>query len=78
MLGWSDIVVVAIFENGHYAADQVNFSPKLQLQKSANGACAAKFLLSKNHWDLKNENKFFANTFLVFVQVISKKNPTNR
>ena len=66
-LGWSDIELFAIFENGHYAADQVYFYQS-NSKKSANlAACAAKFSHSKNDRDLKMNIAFwkFANKFLL-------------
>ena len=70
-LGWSDLDLFSIFENGHYAADEVHTfmipSPKnRRIWPRAYSACAAKFSLSKNHRDPKNRIFFwkFSNTFL--------------
>ena len=62
-VGWSDIALFAIFENGPNAA---NHSKNIrEFCSSLRGACAAKFSFSKNHCDLKNKYIFwkFANTF---------------
>ena len=58
-LGWSDLDLFSIFENGHYAADEVHTfmipSPKnRRIWPRAYSACAAKFSLSKITGTLKN------------------------
>ena len=61
IIGWSDIEPFAIFKNGHNAADQIYFyesNSKTSVNLAERGACAAKFFLSKNLSDLKN-NFFF-------------------
>ena len=79
-LGWSDLDLFSIFENGHYAADEVHTfmipSPKnRRIWPRAYSACAAKFSLSKNHRDPKNRIFFwkFSNTFLLLQRTIGKK-----
>ena len=57
-LDWSDIALLAIFENGHIAANQVSFY-KFNSQKSTSTPCvrvanAVQFSFSKNHSDPKN------------------------
>ena len=55
-LGWSDLVFFAIFEKRQVSAVQVYFY-EFNSKKSGNRvlvALAAKFVLSKNHRDLKN------------------------
>ena len=56
IIGWSVIDFFVIFENGHYAAEQV-YCPKpkyMRIWPRSLGACSSKFSLSKNHRDLKN------------------------
>ena len=48
---WSDLALIAIFENVHIAVDKVYFK-EFNSQKSA--VCAAKFSFSKYHGDLEN------------------------
>ena len=48
---WSDLALIAIFENVHIAVDKVYFK-EFNSQKSA--VCATKFSFSKYHGDLKN------------------------
>ena len=49
-LGWSDLLLFLIFENGHIAADQVYFYESI---KKIGKFCMSKFSFSKNHSDLE-------------------------
>ena len=62
----------SIFENGKYAADHIFMSPIKKIG-------TAKFSLSKNHKDLKNQYLFLkiANTFLLLQLTIAKKKIQN-
>ena len=54
-VGWSDIELFAIFENGHYMLP-IRYILWVQIQKigEIDRARVAKFPFSKNHRDLKN------------------------
>ena len=57
-VGWSDIELFSIFDNGHYAADHEYFcecssKKSVNLASRVRGACAAKFSLSKITGTLK-------------------------
>ena len=62
----SDIELFSIFENRHYAADQVYFY-------ESNSKNSAKFSLSKNHRDLKNEEKI--EHLKIFSSFFKEKSP---
>ena len=76
-LGWSDIVLFAIFENGHTAADQViflwvQFQKIGELASRARGACAAKIYLLNIQRNLKNEYCFLPN--FIYLPFTAKNN----
>ena len=82
-LGWSDIVFLGIFENGHYAADELyfyesNFKNR-QIWPLARRLCSKVFTF-KNHRDLTKEYIFCRNhsTLLGMKQLISIATMTTR
>ena len=83
-LGWSDIVLFAIFENGHTAADQViflwvQFQKNGELASRARGACAAKIYLLNIQRNLKMNIVSYQilYTFLLLQRTIDKQKIRN-